>query len=75
MDERSKLPGYHDEEPGSQAEAESMGSGLVNLPFDGQLEESSGLTVSRNVEVRVLKLSCTSTFVEEEQIRRTIDPC
>ena len=41
MDERSKLPGYHDEEPGSQAEAEGMGSGL---------------RANRNVEQCVFKL-------------------
>ena len=56
VDERSKLLGYHDEEPGSQAEAKSMGSGLENFPFKGLLEESRRLRVNGKVEVRVLKL-------------------
>ena len=56
MDERSKFPGYHDEEPGSQAQAESTGSKLVNLPFEGHLEESPGLSMNGNVEVQDLEL-------------------
>ena len=56
MDERSKLSGYHDEEPGSQAEAEIMGSGLVNFPFEGYLEAFPRLRVNGKVEVCVLKL-------------------
>ena len=38
-----KLPGYNDEEPWSQAEAERMGSRMLNLPLEGHLEESPGL--------------------------------
>ena len=56
MDERSKLLGNHNEESGSQAEAESMGPGLVNFPFEGHLEETPRLGVNGKVEVCVLKL-------------------
>ena len=56
MYERSKLSGFHDEDPGCQAEAKNMGSGLVNLHFEGHPEESPRLRVNGNVEVCVLKL-------------------